>query len=235
MTANGAEAVEVNAGDPVTIHITEVNDSDPTSPWSDLSPVWVEVFVDGSLILTLDQTSGSFLGTDIDSDGMMVVGEVWEWEFDITTNFDITVEAVGHGIDEGGWDKTPPKDPDEYDVVTITITPGNGGEGFTPGYWKNHLDEWVGYSPDDVFADVFGVDDTYDWTLGEAVDAKGGHEKALGRHAVAALLNAAHPGVDYPMTEAEVIALVQDAYATGDFKDAADQLAENNELGGDIE
>ncbi len=51
----------------------------------------------------------------------------------------------------------------------------------------------------------------------------GGKEKRLGRHAVAALLSAAHGGVGYPYTVAEVIALVQ----AGD----ADALEDANELG----
>ena len=73
-----------------------------------------------------------------------------------------------------------------------------GTEGCTPGYWKNHLDSWEFYAPDDSFIDVFGG--SYDKTLLEALKTGGGGEKALGRHVVAALLNAQHVYVNYPMT-----------------------------------
>jgi len=104
-----------------------------------------------------------------------------------------------------------------------------GGAGCTPGYWKNHLEDWppTGYSPADDFDTVFGVDlFSPDITLNEAVRARGGGVKKLARHGTAALLSAAHPDVDYPFTVAEVIALVQ----AGDV----DPLVAANELGCDI-
>jgi hypothetical protein len=84
-------------------------------------------------------------------------------------------------------------------------------KGCTPGFWKNHLDAWpTGYSPDDDFDATFGVDlFDPDITLEEAVNAKGGKENKLARHGTAALLDAAHPHVDYPYSMAEVIAAVQ--------------------------
>ena len=48
---------------------------------------------------------------------------------------------------------------------------------------------------------------------------------------MAALLNAASPEVDYAYTAAEVIAMVQNAYATGDFNGPKDMLEMENELG----
>lgn len=93
----------------------------------------------------------------------------------------------------------------------------NGGEGCTPGFWKNHPFP-DGYSSDDLFVDVFGVviADDPDLTLGEALDLGGGGEDALARQAVAALLNAASDDVDFEFTEEEVIEKVQDALASGD-------------------
>jgi len=65
-------------------------------------------------------------------------------------------------------------------------------EGRTPGYWKNHLSAWVGYSPNDSFEGKFGVDIAGpDVTLLQALQKGGGEFVALDRHAVAALLNAA--------------------------------------------
>ena len=65
------------------------------------------------------------------------------------------------------------------------------GEGCTPGYWRqpHHFDSWVpaGHSPTDSFNAVFGVSATGNPTLLQAVKKKGGGEKALLRHATAAL------------------------------------------------
>ncbi|UCF34440.1 MAG: DUF4215 domain-containing protein [Phycisphaerales bacterium] len=105
-----------------------------------------------------------------------------------------------------------------------------GGEGCTPGYWKNALENWVGYAPEDLFDDVFGVDAPGDKTFLETLQTGGGGQKALGRHAVAALLNVSHPDVSYLYTTAEVIAIVQEAYATGEYNAAKNMLAEQNEL-----
>lgn len=100
------------------------------------------------------------------------------------------------------------------------------GEGCTPGYWKNHLDAWpaTGYSVADDFDSIFGANlFNPDITLLEAVNANGGGANALARHGAAALLSATHPDVDYPLTVAQVIALVQ----AGD----KDTLEAANELG----
>jgi hypothetical protein len=117
------------------------------------------------------------------------------------------------------------------------------GEGCTPGFWKQtqHFDSWVGFEPGDFFEAVFGVEDvtvraggqdTIDNpTLLQALNATGGGVNALARHAVAALLNASNPDVDFEFTTAEVIALVQEAFETGDFERIKDILAAENERG----
>jgi hypothetical protein len=107
-------------------------------------------------------------------------------------------------------------------------------KGCTPGYWKHkhHFDSWVGYSPDDLYDVVFGVTSTFPAeTLIEVLQQGGGEEKALGRHAVAALLNSTNPDVSYAHSNSEVTAIVQNAYATGQFKAAKKTLAAKNKLG----
>jgi hypothetical protein len=99
-------------------------------------------------------------------------------------------------------------------------------EGCTPGFWKTHPEAWLptGYSPGDTLESVFDVPDALGLdnnTLLEALSFNGGNTvkgaaKILLRAAVAALLNAAHPDVDYPRTEAEIIADVNAALASGD-------------------
>jgi hypothetical protein len=83
-----------------------------------------------------------------------------------------------------------------------------GGEGCTPGYWKQpqHFDSWTApYDPTDLFSDHFenafpGL------TLVQVLGQDGGGLNALGRHTVAALLNAASSGVSFEDSPAEVIA-----------------------------
>ena len=52
------------------------------------------------------------------------------------------------------------------------------------------------------------------------------------RHAIAAVLSAAHPDVDYPLTVAEIVDMVNDAYSgLADVEDMKDVLAGFNEAG----
>ena len=105
-------------------------------------------------------------------------------------------------------------------------------EGLSPGYWKNHVDVWDGYSPSDDFDTVFGTEAfAPDVTLIEALNLKGGKLNALARHAVAALLNAAHPEINYCWNASVVISKVQDAIASGDYEPLKDDLDEANNLG----
>jgi predicted ribosomally synthesized peptide with SipW-like signal peptide len=109
------------------------------------------------------------------------------------------------------------------------------GEGCSHGCWKNHLLDigaWVptGCSPAQTIASVFGEagaypdlnGDTIEDTLLDALNFDGGDDvegaaRILLRNAVVSLLNAAHPGVDYPIpTPGGVISAVNAALASGD-------------------
>jgi hypothetical protein len=100
----------------------------------------------------------------------------------------------------------------------------NGGdEGCTPGYWKNHVAAWAGtgYSPNQLVSSVFTGANAMqaNKTLLQALNFGGGSgvdgaEQTLLRAAVASLLNAAHSGVDFSMTTAEIISQVNAALAT---------------------
>lgn len=122
-------------------------------------------------------------------------------------------------------------DPSHYFGETPPPPPPSGGEGCTPGYWKqeHHFDSWNVYSPNDSFSAVFGV--SYGGTLVEAAGAKGGGANALARHAVAALLNSANGDVSYLYSTADVISMVQAAFASGNFEATKDLFAGQNELG----
>ncbi|MHC4425384.1 MAG: DUF7507 domain-containing protein [Planctomycetota bacterium] len=100
---------------------------------------------------------------------------------------------------------------------------GGGDEGCTPGFWKNHPGCWCGlYHPDDLIGSVFDLGglsndlngDGKPDTLMDALKYKGGKgaegaARNLLRHAVAALLNACDPDVDYPLSLGEVKELVK--------------------------
>jgi hypothetical protein len=107
-----------------------------------------------------------------------------------------------------------------------------GGEGCTPGYWKVlvHRDSWVDYSPSDLFSSVF--EDAFPGkTLLQVMWQGGGGLNALGRHTVAALLNAASPDVEYDMTVEEVIAAFNEVYPDGDYEGLKMELEDFNEQG----
>lgn len=117
-----------------------------------------------------------------------------------------------------------------FQKIIIEIQKCCRTEGLTPGFWKNHESAWAGYSTDESFEEIFDVDITISAgkktenespTLLEALSAKGGVNEdkgvydALIRHAVAAILNAANPNINYPLTETEIINAVHDAIIDG--------------------
>ena len=111
-----------------------------------------------------------------------------------------------------------------------------GGEGLTPGFWKQcqHFCAWNGYSPSQNYNAVFGVQDDPRLTLLGALSRGGGGVNALGRHAVAALLNSSHSNISYAYTAAQIIAMVRGAYAAGTFESVKNLFAAQNELGANL-
>ena len=108
-----------------------------------------------------------------------------------------------------------------------------GGDGCTPGYWKQtqHFDSWTApYTPDTLFSDVF--DDAFpNKTLLDVLKEGGGGLKALGRHTVAALLNAASPRVSYDETKQGVIDIFNAVFPGGDYEDLKNYFEGFNEQG----
>jgi hypothetical protein len=106
-----------------------------------------------------------------------------------------------------------------------SVTCSAPAEACTPGYWKNHHESWVGYTPDQTFGEVFGSG-LFDpaITLGQAIRMGGGTK--VYRFGVASLLSVAHPEVNFDLSEAEVIALVQ----AGDGKTLADHFPDGEDV-----
>jgi hypothetical protein len=74
---------------------------------------------------------------------------------------------------------------------------------------------------------VFGVNAFPGLTLLDVLEQGGGPLNALGRHAVAAFLNAASGF--YPLTTTQVVNLFVAAFATGDYETAKNTLEGFNE------
>ncbi len=166
-------------------------------------------------------------------------GGTWTADSFSNVNFSLQVLPGGPTLTGEAW---------KLDSVRVRVHYTLGDyEGLSHGYWKNHTEDWppTGYSPSQTLGSVFAQSSSYglgSYTLLQALDFKGGNtltEKAqiLLRNAVAALLNAAHPGINYPLTVAQVIAQVNTALASGD----ADTMLElettldgYNNLGGSL-
>ncbi len=117
--------------------------------------------------------------------------------------------------------------------VNEPLPPPPGGEGCTPGYWKQsqHFDSWpAGINPTDLFSAHF--ENAFPgMTLLAVLKQGGGGLKALGRHTVAALLNAASSGVSYGQTAAEVVNAFNTVFPGGDYETQKDIFANLNEQG----
>lgn len=244
VTANGSPVsgspFTVNDGECVVVYQMGGTSVDVQS--SENVPAGVQL--DQVVLSTL--TCGLQLGTSCGGGGPFTTGP--------TTVFTGPLAGAATSGTYGGWvgGSGPSGNRSVYGVsgvlaeYTNSYIPTGGGEGCTPGYWKNHAgiysfskggqkkpSQWEGYLPTDGFDATFGVTSSFGGTfrLIDALEEGGGDEDALARHAVSALLNAANSGVSYDMTTGEVIALVQAAYASGDFEGAKNTLAAFNEQG----
>ena len=126
---------------------------------------------------------------------------------------DCSIEICGDGVPD------PQEQCDDGNVVSgdgcseACESEAGSGEGCTSGYWKqeHHFDSWpASYAPGTVaeggtpFADVF--EDAFpNQSLSQVLRNGGGGLKALGRHSVAALLNAASSEVSYDLTSFDVV------------------------------
>jgi cysteine-rich repeat protein len=144
-------------------------------------------------------------GNNIDGDGCSAI---------------CTIEQCGNGFLDPG-EQCDDGNMENGDGCSATCEIETGGEGCTPGYWKqsHHFDSYPeAYPPTMLFADAFGVDAFPGMTLAEATRLKKGGLNALGRHAVAALLNAASSDVEYDRTVTSVIESFQYAYSMSEYE-----------------
>lgn len=181
----------------------------------------------------------------------------WPVQYDIFRSDNGVLVHIGNGSTTGNLDVsfTPdslsPGETKVYAIFVAVFVPGQekptklsgqwrvdcgkeppgGGEGCTPGFWKNHEDVWP--IPTDTDFDTLFGRDAYspDITMLDAVNLRGGQLNALSRHAAAAYLNAESAVVDFDMTTAEVVATFQAAFDSGDYSSGQSTFVELNELG----
>ena len=128
-----------------------------------------------------------------------------------------------------------------------------GHEGCTPGYWKNHTENWQEAHPGTLFSARYapGTSGVLAGLTFQAALAGGGGsgvagaETILARAATAAYLNAAHEGLGYPWRRAAegldgrpaLVPTVNAALASGDratMLALASRLDADNNLGCDL-
>lgn len=164
----------------------------------------------------------------------------------INTTQDRLITSSGVTFILGAQQVDPPTGSGAIDDIRVCIRQALGGEGCTPGYWKNHTDSWpaTGYSTSQKLSSVFSSASSISSSFGNttllnALQFGGGPgvlggAEILARAAVSALLNAAHPGVDYPETVSDIITAVNSAFASGDratMLSLASTLDTQNNLG----
>ncbi len=152
----------------------------------------------------------------------------------------ITNVAKAYGNTPSGNPSTQADDVYDADMVTVSVQAV--GKGCSADFWKSNAElhgaaAWpAGYSPDQSMGTVFANGEGI--TLLQMLNVGGGGVNALLRQGVAAVLNAAHPDVDYPLTVQQVVDLVNTVRASGDMtaiQALTDQLTAYNLAGCDID
>ena len=174
---------------------------------------------------------------DTDADDLMDVGETWYWMGQYQVSSDDYAAAMA-SMDPYFIRNTATADSNETDPETdseevlLVAEPPPVYEGLSPGYWKNHAEDWDGVATSMSFEEFFfgspqpglnwkvmGMNGAGkekfstqpDITLMQALELTGGDAAALARQAVAAVLNARDEDVTYQFSESQITGWVADA------------------------
>jgi len=140
------------------------------------------------------------------------VGESFQCTGDLTCSADYDFRAFAHNVPQG-----PNKSDFTQILLCSTASCPAGGEGCSPGFWKNRAVTLELYDTNRTLDSVFSLGPDFtslgSKTFLEALNFKGGNTiqaaaQILLRQAVGALLNAESPAISYPRTVPEVIAAV---------------------------
>jgi uncharacterized repeat protein (TIGR01451 family) len=255
----------------LSINVTPVNDAPVANPDSATTPEDTPVAgnvlpndsdVDGGTLtvtgFTIEGQTQTYQAGDtatIAGVGTLVINTDGSYTFTPAANWNGTVPVANYSISDGNGgtaastlsiNVTP--SPDDAGIHIVKLVEGiystsTGGEGLTPGYWKNHTpdtygsaSEWykTGYSPNDSFNTVFGVNVPGNPTLLTALSTGGGDLTALMRQATAALLSTSDPNISYLYSKAEVISLTQEAIVTGQYEGVKNLFDTQNNLEADL-
>ncbi|HET8654380.1 MAG TPA: DUF11 domain-containing protein [Longimicrobiaceae bacterium] len=181
-----------------------------------------------NIVVTDDQgVTPVYQSGDVNGNTLLDLTETWTYTASGTA---VAGQYENTGTATGSWNGTTvtATDPDHYFGKTAPPPPP-GTEGCTPGYWKQsqHFGDWKGYTPDEQFSAVF--ENAFPgMTLEQVLSQGGGGLNALGRHTVAALLNAAS-GIDYGLTTTQVIQKFNAVFPGGDYEGLKDEFAARNE------
>jgi hypothetical protein len=198
---------------------------------SDPDRMNVRLVATGDLVGRFPSVTGGATATIVFPQPVMVTGILWYgnhppgWSLNGIAGPDTGSDSAGACTATSFVTDTITIWSDESGGIDFWFDPVRGGEGCTPGYWKNHEDSWpaTGYYTGQSLESVFDLPDALGYdnvTLHNALKFGGGPgvqggARILLRAAVASLLNSAHPGVDFAMTTADVIADVNAALASG--------------------
>ncbi len=157
---------------------------------------------------------------------------VWNREGPNATTTTVSGPTVS-GFISGSAGNTIPLHGVLAEFFNVPTPPPGGGEGCTPGYWKqaHHFDSWPApYTPGTLFSDVF--ENAFPGrTLVQVLGQGGGGLNALGRHTVAALLNGGSTGVSFDLSAQQVINGFNAVFPEGDYEGQKNIFASFNEQG----
>ena len=174
---------------------------------------------------------------DLDADDLLDVGETWYWMGQYQVSSDDYAAAMA-SLDPYLIRNTATADSNETgpetdsEEVLLVAEPPPAYEGLSPGYWKNHAEDWDGVATSMSFEEFFfgspqpglnwkvmGMNGAgqqkfstqSDITLMQALELTGGDAAGLARQAVAAVLNARDEDVTYQFSESQITGWVADA------------------------
>jgi hypothetical protein len=215
---------DVVLNDGAQVHDALINPSGDHEIWSGILQPGQVVEFDRAYTTTMNDgilgeviNTATAVGSPLRPDGVYLssVTDVDQWTVEVTHELRVAIDI------------------EKYVQV---VESGQGTEGLSPGYWKqrHHFEDWIGFRPGDRYEKIFGVNVPGCKSLLDALRATGGKANALLRHSTAALLNAAHPYIDYAFSQAEIIDMVQAAFASCNYESAKNQFEAQNEKGADL-
>ena len=205
----------------------------------------------GTPLDVTDDFSPIYVSGDTDGDGMVDLGEVWLFTSSGVVSATAGTESYVNVATVTATDLRTGNTVSDSDAAHYAVSAS--GMGKTPGFWKTNAANWEAsawprqddgtlvYDPAQRLDSVFDIPDSLSAYAGisleDALDLNGGGANALLRHAVAALLNATHQAIAYPVSAPEVISMTNEALlgTVTEMNAVKDRFAKWNEFGSDLD